>query len=336
MSSPALTDQHGRTKRKLRVSLTDRCNFRCSYCLPEKPLWLPKKELLTDAERFRLLRLFVTTLGITELRLTGGEPLIRPDLEARAAELTQLRDAGLQRIALTSNGQGLARRAKAIKAAGVDDINVSLDAISPEGFARLTGGRGDPASVQAGILAAQEAGLKPKINAVILRGENEDEIVPLARWVFAHGLPLRLIEFMPLDDGGRWSRDKVVSEAEMLATLSREFRHLHPEADDSDDPARYYRLGDGSTEGTPHRLGIISTISRPFCRRCDRLRLTADGQLYSCLFSAQGRDLRALLRDGASDDQLIAAIRGEVFHKQAGYAASGYVERVISMHSLGG
>ena len=327
MSSP-LTDQHGRTKRKLRVSLTDRCNFRCTYCMPERPVWLPKKEVLSDAERFRLVRLFVAELGITDLRLTGGEPLLRPDVEARAAEFATLFDAGLQRLALTTNGQGLAKRASALKAAGISSVNVSLDAISPAGFARLTGGRGDVASVQAGILAARDAGLATKINAVVLAGENETEIIPLARWAFAEGVPLRLIEFMPLDDGREWRRSRVFTEAQMLAELAREFTvKAEPE---TSDPARYYLL-DGQ-----HRLGIISTISRPFCTRCDRLRITADGQLYSCLFSASGRDLRALLRAGASDAEILAAIRSEVFQKQEGYAATGYVERTISMHSLGG
>lgn len=327
MSAP-LTDQHGRRKRKLRVSLTDRCNFRCTYCMPEQPIWLPKKEVLSNAERFRLLRLFVTELGIGEIRLTGGEPLLRPDVEARAAELRSLADAGLQKLALTTNGQGLARRATALRAAGIDSVNVSLDAISPAGFARLTGGRGKVSAVQEGIVAAREAGLKPKINAVILAGENEDEIIPLARWAAAQSVPLRLIEFMPLDDGGQWRQSRVFSEQQMLAVLEREFA-VRAEAESSD-PARYYTL-DGA-----HRLGIISTISRPFCTRCDRLRLTADGQLYSCLFSANGKDLRGLMRAGASDDDLLAAIRGEVFHKQSGYAAGGYVERPISMHALGG
>lgn len=327
-----LTDQHGRRKRKLRLSLTDRCNFRCTYCLPEHPVWLAKETLLTDAERFRLVRLMVTGLGITELRLTGGEPLLRRDLEARTAELNVLRDGGLSRIALTSNGYGLAARALAIKQAGVDSINVSLDAVTAAGFARLTGSKYAVAAVQAGVIAAQQAGLAPKLNAVILRGQNEDEILPLAHWAAEQQVPLRLIEFMPLDGSAHWQHGKVVTEAEMLRRLGAQFA-IVPEPETSE-PARYYQLT--SERGSSLRLGIISTISRPFCTRCDRLRLTADGQLYTCLFSAQGLDLRSLLREGADDAALSAAIQRAVFHKQAGYAATGYVERPITMHGLGG
>jgi cyclic pyranopterin phosphate synthase len=327
-----LTDQHGRRKRKLRLSLTDRCNFRCTYCLPEHPVWLAKETLLTDAERFRLVRLMVTTLGISELRLTGGEPLLRRDLEARTAELNALRGGGLERIALTSNGYGLAARAKALKAAGVDSINVSLDAVTAAGFARLTGSKYAVSAVQEGVIAAQQAGLAPKLNAVILRGQNEDEILPLAHWAAAQQVPLRLIEFMPLDGSAHWQHSVVVTEAEMLERLAEQFA-IAPEPETSE-PARYYQLT--SERGTSLRLGMISTISRPFCSRCDRLRLTADGQLYTCLFSPQGLDLRGLLRAAADDAALTAAIRHAVFHKQAGYAATGYVERPITMHGLGG
>lgn len=327
-----LVDRQARTKRKLRVSLTDRCNFRCLYCLPQQPHWVPRAELLSDAERFRLLRLFVVEGGIEELRLTGGEPLMRPDLEARVREFASLREGGLSRIALTTNGHWLAERAAGLKAAGVDDLNVSLDAVTPEGFLRLTGGKGEVGRVLDGARAARDAGLPVKLNAVVLRGLNEDELVPLARWACAENLPLRLIEFMPLDGGREWSRERVVDEAEMLARLRTAF-DVEAESEPADgqvEPARYYRL-DGR-----YRLGVISTISRPFCSRCDRLRLTADGSLYACLFSERGRDLRSLMRSGADDAELLAAIRNQVWNKESGYAASGYVERPISMHALGG
>lgn len=325
-SLPPLIDQHGRTKRKLRVSLTDRCNFRCSYCLPEKPIWLPKASLLSNPERLRLLQLLVSGLGIQELRLTGGEPLMRPDLAELAASFAPL--PGLKKLALTTNGHGLAPRAAGLKAAGISSVNVSLDAVTAEGFARMTGGRGSLASVQAGALAAQAAGMATKLNAVVIRGQNEQEILPLARWAFAQQLPLRLIEFMPLDDGHEWAHSKVVPEAEMLAALAPAFSiTAEPE---TNDPARYYLL-DGQ-----FKLGIISTISRPFCTRCDRLRLTANGQLFTCLFSAKGVDLLSPLRAGASDAQLIALIRDAVWHKPSGYAATGYVERPLTMHALGG
>ncbi|MGH8540943.1 MAG: GTP 3',8-cyclase MoaA, partial [Stenotrophobium sp.] len=238
-------DQYGRHKRKLRVSLTDRCNLRCPYCMPETPQWLPREQLLSRDELRRLVSLFVTRLGITNLRLTGGEPLLRKDLEDCVAQLSILKSQGLERISLTTNGILLAARVRSLKDAGLDDLNVSLDALSDAGFARMSGGRGSPQAVMAGILAAHEAGLPVKINAVILRGGNEDEILPLARWALEHELPLRLIEFMPLDSGGQWNRERVVDAARMLDILGREFRiEALPE---SDDPARYYRLdGRGS------------------------------------------------------------------------------------------
>lgn len=323
-----LTDRHARTKRKLRVSLTDRCNFRCPYCMPDKPVWLPKNELLTRAELRRLLTLFVRDGGIQHLRFTGGEPLLRPDLEAVVADCAELRDFGLQRISLTSNGLLLADHAAALKRAGVDDINISLDALSEPVFRQLSGGRGSVVQVQAGILAARAAGLAPKLNCVVMRGFNEGEVLPLARWARAERLPLRYIEFMPLDGGGQWSAERVVPEAEILDALRREFSVLPlPE---TGDPARYYLL-DGGFE-----VGIISTISRPFCTRCDRLRLTANGELFTCLFSAQGQGLRDPMRAGETDAELLARIRASVWTKQEGYAATGYVERPISMHALGG
>jgi cyclic pyranopterin phosphate synthase len=324
----AVLDQFGRRKRKLRVSLTDRCNLRCPYCMPDQPQWLPKEQILRREELMRLLTLFVTRLGITQLRLTGGEPLLRKDVAAIVRECSVLRQQGLERISLTSNGILLADRAAALVAAGLDDINVSLDAVSEAAFARMSGGHGSPGEVMAGILAARDAGLPVKINTVVMRGYNEQEILPLVRWAHQQRVPLRLIEFMPLDGSGMWSAERVVPEAEMLAPLRAEFNlQAMPE---TDDPARYYRLDDN------YSLGIISTISKPFCTRCDRLRLTATGELYACLFSAQGRDLRGLLRGGGSDDDLLSAIRGHVWFKEEGYAATGYVERPISMHALGG
>lgn len=323
-----LQDRHGRGKRKLRVSLTDRCNFRCPYCMPETPQWLPRAQLLNSAELRRLLTLFVRDLGITHLRFTGGEPLLRKDLAEIIAECGELRELGLERIALTSNGLLLPQWAQRLKAAGLDDLNVSLDAVNEDAFARLSGGRGSAAQVQAGILAARAAGLPVKINTVAMRGYNDNEILPLARWAARERLPLRFIEFMPLDGGGQWNQQRVITEAEILNSLRQEFSITAlPE---TDDPARYYLL-DGS-----YSLGIISTISRPFCKRCDRLRLTANGELFTCLFSAQGHDLRGPMRAGATDAELEAGIRAAVWTKQEGYAATGYVERPITMHTLGG
>lgn len=324
----ALTDQRGRSKRKLRISLTDRCNFRCPYCMPETPDWAPRDQQLGRDELLRLVRLFVTRLGITNLRLTGGEPLLRTDLEDCIDDFDALRPAGLQRISLTTNGALLARRADGLKAAGLDDVNVSLDALDPDRFLAMSGGRGSVDQVIRGIDAALSAGLPVKLNTVVIRDYNHDQILPLVRWARARDLPLRFIEFMPLDGRGHWNEGRVVPEAEILDEL-RPFYSITA-LPRSGDPASYFRL-DGR-----YRLGIIPTLSNPFCKSCDRLRLTATGELYGCLFSARGRDLRSPLRDGAGDDVLETIIRGHVWHKEAGYSATGYVERPISMHALGG
>jgi cyclic pyranopterin phosphate synthase len=323
-----LRDRHGRVKRKLRVSLTDRCNFRCPYCIPEGGDFLGRGEQLSRAELQRLLRLFVAELGIGSLRLTGGEPLLRRDLEAVVAECGELRALGLERISLTTNAALLARRAAGLGAAGLDDLNISLDALSPPAFAALSGGRAlQP--VLDGIAAAAAAGLPLKLNTVVVRGLNEDEILPLARWAMRQGHDLRFIEFMPLDGRHEWSRQRVVSGAEILQRLRQEFSLA--ELPRGSDPAAYYSAGGG------RRIGIISTISNPFCASCDRLRLTADGKLYTCLFAAQGLSLREPLRASADDRELAALIRDAVWHKDAGYAVRpGYAERPIAMNALGG
>ncbi|MGB0219920.1 MAG: GTP 3',8-cyclase MoaA [Sinimarinibacterium flocculans] len=331
MTPPALhtplADARGRRKRKLRLSLTDRCNLRCVYCMPEHPQWLPRDTLLDGAELQRLARLFVARLGISEIRLTGGEPLLRAEITQITAALDALRAEGLERLALTSNGVRLDRLAAPLRAAGLDDLNVSLDAVTPQGFARLTGG--DLAPVLRGIDAARAAGLPVKINSVILRGHNEDEVLPLVRWALAEHLPLRFIEFMPLDGRGYWNAERVVREDEILAQLAPHYT-IEAEAP-SDDPAHYFRI-DGR-----YALGMISTVSKPFCRRCDRVRVSATGRLYSCLFSADGPDLRTMLREGADDDAIEARMRAHVWHKEAGYAERpGYVERPITMHVMGG
>lgn len=335
VSEVPLSDRFGRVKRKLRVSLTDRCNFRCPYCMPEQPDFLPRPQRLTRAELARLLRLFVAELGVSRLRLTGGEPLLRRDLEGVVAECGELRPLGLQRISLTTNAALLARRAAGLRQAGLDDLNISLDALDPATFARLSGGR-DVRPVLAGIDAARTAGLPLKLNAVIIRDINEDQILPLTRWALREALPLRFIEFMPLDGRGEWSRQRVVSQAEILQRLRGEFEvQALPRGND---PAAYYRLQGpgGHPAGTPD-VGIIATVSNPFCASCDRLRLTADGALYPCLFSQRGVSLRDALRAGADDAALAGLIRNTVWHKDAGYAAHpGYAERPIAMNSLGG
>ncbi|MCI0749284.1 MAG: GTP 3',8-cyclase MoaA [Nevskiales bacterium] len=323
----ALRDRFDRTKRKLRLSLTDRCNLRCLYCMPEHPRWLPRTELLTQEELTRVARLFVGALGLAQIRLTGGEPLLRPDVLECVSALQTLRPLGLQRLSMTSNGVRLSRLAAPLKSAGLDDLNVSLDARTPETFTALTRGRVDP--VLEGIAAARAAGLPVKVNCVLIRGYNEHEILPLTEWAVAEGLTLRFIEFMPLDGSNQWTPERVVREDEILAALAT--RYSVERVPRGHDPATEYLL-DGR-----RLIGIISTISAPFCAQCDRVRLTATGELYPCLFSRQGVALREPLRTGADDDALRARIRRAVWDKDAGYAARpGYVERSISMHRLGG
>lgn len=321
-----LIDRHGRTKRKLRISLTDRCNFRCTYCMPEHPDWLPKSSLLGRAEVVRLAGLFVDS-GIDQIRLTGGEPLLRRDLLDCVRDISALRERGLRRLSMTTNASRIAPRARELVAAGIDDFNVSLDAIDPETFRRLT--LREIAPVLDGIDALTDAGANIKLNAVVIRGDNEKDVVPLMEWAMARGIPLRFIEYMPLDAPGHWKRDAVVSEADMLAAIR--VSHRVDDQPRGSDPATPY-LVDGH-----YPLGIISTVSNPFCSTCDRLRLTATGELFTCLFSPIGTPLGARMREGVADDVLAEQVRRAVWLKDAGYAARpGPVDRPVTMHAMGG
>ena len=321
-----LIDRHGRTKRKLRISLTDRCNFRCTYCMPEHPDWLPRASLLERHEIVRLAGLFVDH-GIDQIRLTGGEPLLRRDLAECVQAIGALRERGLSRLSMTTNASRIAPKARELVQAGIDDFNVSLDAIDPETFRRLT--RREIAPVLDGIDALVDAGARIKLNAVVIRGDNHEDVVPLLEWAMARGLPLRFIEYMPLDAPGHWKRDAVFSEAEMLAAITRSHR-VEPLLRGSD-PATPY-LVDGR-----YPLGIISTVSNPFCATCDRLRITATGELFTCLFSPIGTPLGARLREGIDDAALAAQVARAVWLKDAGYASRpGPVDRPLTMHAMGG
>lgn len=326
VAAGALRDQHGRSKRKLRLSLTDRCNFRCSYCMPEHPVWLPKASLLTRAELLRLARLAVTQ-GITHIRLTGGEPLLRADVLDIVKDLQALRAIGLQRLSMTSNAERLEGLAQPLADAGLDDLNISIDAIDPIVFKTLTGRAITP--VLAGIAAAVAAGLPIKLNAVLIRGRNEHQILPLTEWALSQNLSLRFIEYMPLDQPGRWQPESVLSEAEVLAVLRS--RHKVEALPRSAEPATRYRI-DGQD-----RVGVIATVSNPFCSSCDRIRFTATGELFTCLFAKSGTPMGAQMRAGANDAELTATLGNAVWHKQAGYAKTpGPVERPILMHGMGG
>ncbi len=321
-----LRDSQGRAHHKLRISLTDRCNFRCPYCMPEKPRWMPASQLLSREELRRIASIFVRDLGIECIRLTGGEPLLRRDVIAIVEDLASLEAQGLQRLSMTSNGVRLAPLARQLAGAGLQDINVSLDSLDPAQFQRLSRGRYGLADVLTGIRAARQAGLGVKLNCVIIRGYNEDQILPLLHWSRQHELELRFIEFMPLDDEALWTQERVVSSDEILATINQEMACEALPAVGS--PARRYRLANGQA------FGIIATVSAPFCARCDRLRLTANGRLYTCLFGKEGTALQGQAEDPA---RLRDIIRDAVLRKPAGYVAEpGYAEREVRMYQLGG
>jgi GTP 3',8-cyclase len=323
-----LGDQFGRTAKRLRVSLTDRCNFRCAYCMPECPVWGAREEILSFEELRSLIEIFVTRLGIEQLRLTGGEPLLRSGVARFVAMLSELRGAGLGRVSLSTNGVLLSRYAGELADAGLDDINVSVDSLSPERFCQVTGG-GSLHDVLQGIDSARKAGLPVKINAVVMRGTNDADVLPLARWAYREQLTLRFIEFMPLDSRGLWSPDKVFTERELISLLSREFEVTSISR--TSEPASYYCLNGA------FRLGVISTVSNPFCASCDRVRLTSDGRLFACLFSPAGVDLKRALRLNLDNDQLESRIRAAVFTKPRGFIEKS--TRTIEhagMHVLGG
>jgi GTP 3',8-cyclase len=328
-----LTDSYGRTATDLRVSLTDRCNLRCAYCMPAEGLdWLPKPELLTDDELVRLIELAVTRLGITEVRFTGGEPLLRrglPDIVGSVAALRPRPD-----ISLTTNGIGLDRLAAPLHAAGLDRINVSLDTLSAGVFARLTR-RDRLGDVLKGLVAATEAGLAPvKVNTVLMRGVNEHEAAELLRFCLAQGYQLRFIEQMPLDAQHGWRRDQMVTADEILTALRADFT-LTPEDPQQRGSAPAERF---LVDGGPQAVGIIGSVTRPFCGSCDRVRLTADGQLRNCLFATTESDLRSPLRAGATDAELAERWQRCLAAKLPGHGINdpGFLQPARPMSAIGG
>jgi cyclic pyranopterin phosphate synthase len=304
-----LEDRYGRVATDLRVSLTDRCNLRCSYCMPAEGLdWLPDDSVLTDDEVVRLVRIGAERLGIREVRFTGGEPLVRRglvDIVRRTHEV----DPSLE-LSLTTNALGLARTARALADAGLDRVNVSLDSIRPETFHAITR-RDRLKDVLAGLEAARDAGLGPvKVNAVLMRGHNDHQAPELLRWAVAEGYQLRFIEQMPLDAQHGWSREGMITAEEIFQRLEQEFE-LTPAAEPRGSaPAELFVV-----DGGPATVGVIASVTRPFCGDCDRVRLTADGQVRNCLFAREESDLRAALRGGASDaeiaDRWVIAMRGK-------------------------
>jgi len=298
-------DTLGRPLRDLRISVTDRCNFRCVYCMPKEIFgkdyqFLPRAEILTFEEIERLVRIFVS-LGVQKIRLTGGEPLVRRDLERLVEKLAKIGDLDLT---LTTNGSLLAQKARSLADAGLRRVTVSLDSLDDTTFKKMNDSDFPVAKVLAGIDAARAAGLAPiKINMVTKRGVNESSIVPMARYFKGTGMTLRFIEFMDVGSTNGWRLDDVVPAREIVAMIDREMPLEPLLAGYRGEVAARYRYRDGSGE-----IGVISSVTQPFCADCTRARLSADGSLYTCLFATEGHDLRALLRSGATDEEITRAI----------------------------
>ena len=330
-----LVDSFGRVVRDLRISVTDRCNFRCTYCMPAEGMtWLDRSEVLTYEEIERVARICVETFGVDSLRLTGGEPTVRAHLPQLIAKLAALRlpDGTKPDIALTTNGATLRNIAVELRDAGLDRINVSMDSLKPERFFAMTR-RDELHNVLAGIAEAQVAGFSPmKVNAVVERGANDDEILDLVRYGRNNNVEVRFIEFMPLDASNEWERNKVVSQDEIVATIAAEFPlELMPARGAA--PADRWRFLDG--KGT---VGVIPSVTHPFCGDCDRVRLTSDGQFRTCLFATDESDIRSLLRNGGTDAEIAELIQVAVGAKWAGHQINqvNFIRPNRSMSQIGG
>lgn len=353
---PVLADSFGRVMRDLRVSLTDRCNFRCLYCLPETeaaanfyrskvdpnasaraisprlrpPEWKPRAQILTFEEVERLVRIFAG-LGITKVRLTGGEPLLRQDLERVVTKIAAI--PGLDDLAMTTNGFLFARKGAVLKAAGLKRVSFSMDSMDRGNFHRMTGRDALP-EVQQAIRFAQELGLNPvKVNAVIIRGINDHEIEALAEFARDNNLVFRFIEFMPLDSTRAWMKDMVVTGKEILDRLQSTFALAPLNSKNPSETARRWTFADGRGE-----IGIIAPVSEPFCGHCNRVRLTADGKIRTCLFSLHEHDVKTLLRNGAPDDEVAGRLREIVWQKEPRHRIGDptFVQPERSMSCIGG
>ncbi|GGK93669.1 GTP 3',8-cyclase MoaA [Mangrovihabitans endophyticus] len=333
----ALVDRFGRVATDLRVSLTDKCNLRCTYCMPEEGLdWMPRAQQLTDDEVKRLVRVAVSHLGVTEVRFTGGEPLVRRglvDIVAATAGLPQR-----PRVSLTTNGIGLQRMAVPLREAGLHRVNVSLDTLNPQRFQDLTR-RDRHADVLSGMRAAADAGLTPvKINAVLMRGVNDDEAPALLRFALDHGYELRFIEQMPLDAQHGWDRHAMVTAEEILTSLAAFDLRPDPVSRGTAPAETWLVPGHRGADGSPARVGVIGSVTRPFCGDCDRTRLTADGQVRNCLFATEESDLRGLIRRGCSDSAVADAWRVATLGKRAGHGIDdpAFLQPARPMSAIGG
>jgi cyclic pyranopterin phosphate synthase len=326
-------DRFGRVHEDLRISLTDKCNLRCTYCMPAEGVqWLPKSSLLTTEEIHRIASV-LARLGIREIRLTGGEPLLRPDIVDVVGRLSALQGPdGPLEVSMTTNAIRLDRVMDQLVDAGLARVNISLDTVNPERFKNLTR-RERFEDVVAGIEAAQASGLRPlKLNAVAMRGVNDDEFCDLLRFAAQHGAQLRFIEQMPLDAGHIWSRHTMVPGQEILDRLSEEFT-LQPVGERGASPAEVFTVDGGETT-----VGVIASVTAPFCGACDRVRLTADGQLRNCLFARDESDLLTLIRNGGSDEQIAAMVRTSIDAKHPGHGINdpGFLQPDRPMSAIGG
>jgi cyclic pyranopterin phosphate synthase len=326
----ALVDTFGRVHNNLRISVTDRCNLRCTYCMPEEVVFIDKGELLSFEEIVRFVRV-AAPLGIDKIRLTGGEPLMRRDLPRLVRMLGDV--PGIRDIGMTTNGLLLADQAWAFRDAGLSRINISLDTLDTERFRQITR-RDGLDKVLAGIHAAKRAGFYPiKINAVTVRGVNEQDVVPLARFAREHGLQMRFIEYMPIG-AEPWERSKVYFAHEIMEQLEGEIAPLAPaEHYDPRAPAMEFRYTDGGGE-----VGFIASVSRPFCASCNRLRLTSDGKLRNCLFAIDEVDVKGLLRNDAPESAIVEVIRANVYAKWEGHEinTARFIKPLRTMHAIGG
>ena len=323
-----LIDGFGRVHRDLRISVTDRCNFRCTYCMPQEGMqWQRREDLLSFEEIERVARIMVERFGVNAIRLTGGEPTVRAKLSILVAKLAALNVD----LAMTTNGVTLPLLADELKSAGLRRINISLDSLRADRFEQLTR-RNDLQRVLEGIEAALDAGFSPvKVNVVVMKGINDDEIVDFAHFGRDRGLVVRFIEFMPLDADEIWTNDQVMTQTEILNCLSGEFDLVPIERTSA--PATRWRYADGGGE-----IGIVASVSQSFCESCDRVRITADGQFRNCLFATEETDVRALLRSGASDDDIADAMQRSVSSKWAGHSINQvhFIRPRRSMSEIGG
>ncbi len=333
-SGAILTDSYGRRIRDLRISVTDRCQFRCFYCLPDGEPPLARKDTILSFEEIERAARILVGLGIEKVRLTGGEPMLRRELDQLVSALSGLKSSGLKDIALTTNGFSIPEKAGLLRDSGLDRITISLDSLDRKNFLDITGvDKLD--EVLAAIEASRDAGLYPiKLNAVVVRGRNEHELLDFARFARDHDVSMRFIEFMPLDSGHGWTREQVVSGKEIRETIDAEFPLRLKETSRGSGTAWRFRFADGA----PGEIGIIAPVTEMFCGQCSRIRLTADGQIRTCLFSTEEHDLRGVLRSGMDDDEVIEFIRSVVKTKEASHHINDrdFVQPERTMSFIGG